>query len=102
MMGAATGGSRWDDVGRPTAVGLALAPFALLFTIWIPSFALIFGSAAVAAGALDVRWASGRRARFGLLPIGLGILAIVVTLIVVAITTTDPASGTANTVVSPA
>ena len=37
----------------------------------------------------------------GLLPIGLGILAIVLTLVVVAVTTTSPASGTANSAISP-
>jgi hypothetical protein len=99
-MAASMRRSRWH-IGHATAVGLAFVPFALVFTIWIPSLALIFGSVAVAAGALDVRWASGRRARFGLLSIGLGILAIVVTLIVVVVTSTGPTSGAANTTVSP-
>ena len=86
-MAASTRRSRWEGIGHATALGLAFAPFALLFTIWIPSFALIFGAVAVAAGSIDLRWASGRQVRFGLLPIGLGILAIVVTLIVVVVTT---------------
>jgi MFS superfamily sulfate permease-like transporter len=100
-MAASTRRSRWEGIGHATALGLAFAPFALLFSIWIPSFALIFGAVAIAAGSVDFRWASGRQARFGLLPIGLGILAIVVTLVVVALTTTGPASGVANTVVDP-
>jgi hypothetical protein len=99
-MADSTRRSRWEGIGHATTLGLAFAPFALLFSIWIPSFALIFGTVAVAAGSVDFRWASGRRARFGLVPIGLGILAIVVTLIVVA-TTTSPTSGAANTVVNP-
>jgi hypothetical protein len=100
-MAASTRRSRWEEIGHATTLGLAFAPFALLFTIWIPSFALIFAAVAIAAGSVDFRWASGRQARFGLLPIGLGILAIVVTLIVVAVTTTSPASGSATTVVAP-
>lgn len=100
-MAASTRRSRWEGIGHATTLGLAFAPFALLFSIWIPSFALIFGTIAIAAGSVDFRWASGRRARFGLVPIGLGILAIVVTLIVVAVSTTSPASGVANTVVDP-
>ncbi len=99
-MADSTRRSRWEGIGHATTLGLAFAPFALLFSIWIPSFALIFGTVAAAAGSVDFRWASGRRARFGLVPIGLGILAIVVTLIVVA-TTTSPTSGAANTVVNP-
>ena len=78
-----------------------LRAFALLFSMWIPSVALIIGTVAIAAGSVDFRWASGRQARFGLLPIGLGILAVVVTLVVVALTTTGPASGVTNTVVDP-
>ena len=97
-MAASTGRSRWDGIGHATAFGLAFVPFAFLFSFWIPSFALIFATVAIAAGSVDVRRTSGREARSGLLPIGLGTLAIVVTLIVVALTTTDPASGAANTV----
>jgi hypothetical protein len=93
--------SWWEDIGHATAVGMAFAPFALVFTIWIPSFALLFGVIAVAAGAIDVRWASGRRARWGLLPVGLGILGIVATQLVVAVTTTAPTNGSASTVVAP-
>jgi hypothetical protein len=100
-MAASTRRSRWEGIGLTTTIGLAFAPFAFLFSIWIPSFALIFATVAIAAGSVDFRWASGRRARFGLLPIALGILAIVVTLIVVAVTTTSPASGAATTVVVP-
>jgi hypothetical protein len=99
-MAASTRRSRWEGIGHATTLGLALVPFGLLLSISIPSFALIFGTGAVAAGSVDFRWASGRRARFGLVPIGLGILAIVVTLIVVA-TTTSPTSGEANTFVNP-
>jgi hypothetical protein len=101
-MAATTRRSRWDDIGHPTAAGLAFAPFALLFTVWMPSLALVFGAVAVAAGSLDLRWGSARQRRFALLAIGLGFLAIVVTLIVVAITTPDPVSGTAGTVDRPA
>jgi enoyl-CoA hydratase/carnithine racemase len=93
--------SRWEGIGHATTLGLTFAPFALLFSIWMPSVALIFGTAAIAAGSVDFRWASGRQARFGLVPIGLGILAVVVTLVVVALTTTGPASGVTNTVVDP-
>jgi hypothetical protein len=100
-MAGSTAHSWWEDIGHATAVGLAFAPFALVFTIWIPSFALLFGVIAVTAGAIDVRWASGRRARWGLLPIGLGILGILATLLVVAVTSTGPTSGSANTVVVP-
>jgi hypothetical protein len=100
-MAASTRRSRWEGVGHATTLGLAFAPFAFLFSIWIPSFALIFASVAIAAGSVDFRWASGRRARLGLFPIGLGFLAIVVTVVVVALTTTGPARGAANTVVGP-
>lgn len=98
-MAASTSRSRWEGIGRATTVGLALVPFAFVFSFWIPSFALIFAAVAIAAGSVDVRRASDRQARSGLLPIGLGILAVVVTLIVVALTTTAPASVGANTVV---
>ena len=100
-MAASTRRSRWEGIGHATTLGLAFAPFAVLFSIWIPSVALIFGTVAIAAGSVDFRWASGRQARFGLLPIGLGILAVVVTLVVVALTTTGPASGVTKTVVDP-
>ena len=100
-MAPSTRRSRWEGIRLTTTIGLAFAPFAFLFSIWIPSFALIFATVAIGAGSVDFRWASGRRARFGLLPIALGILAIVVTLIVVVVTTTSPASGAATTVVVP-
>jgi hypothetical protein len=100
-MTVSTRRSRLEGIGFATTLGLAFVPFAFLFSIWIPSFALIFAAVAIAAGSVDFRWASGRRARFGLVPIGLGILAIVITLIVVAVSTTGPASGVANTVVDP-
>jgi hypothetical protein len=100
-MAASTRRSWWEGIGHATTLGLAFAPFALLLSIWIPSFALIFGAVAIAAGSVDFRWASGRQARLGLLSIGLGILAIVITLIVVAVTTPSPANGAASTVVDP-
>ena len=93
--------SRWADVGHATVIGLAFAPFALLFAVWIPSLALVFGSAAVAAGCFDVRWSSGRRTRFALLAVGSGLLAIMLTMIVVVVTTTGPQRETGVIVVGP-
>jgi hypothetical protein len=91
-MRRATSGSRWDRVGHATTVGLAFGPFALLFSVWIPSLALILGTIAIVAGSLDARGGSGRRVRFARLAIGLGILAIVATAFVVIVSTPSGAT----------
>jgi hypothetical protein len=93
--------SRWGDIGQATALGLALAPFAFLFSAWIPSLAVIFAIGAIVGGSFDLPGSIGRRRRFALLAIALGILASVVTVIVVSLTTTGSVSGTAGTAVPP-
>jgi hypothetical protein len=73
QMTAATGG-RSADVGR-SSVGLALAPFAILFSFWIPTLALLLAVVPLVTGTLDLRGSTDRRRRVALLTVGLGLAA---------------------------
>ena len=76
-----------DEVGRWSVAGLAVAPFALLFSVWIPTLALILGLVTLVAGALDLRGATGRRRTFALGTLVLGLASIALVAIIVVVTT---------------
>jgi len=82
-----------SDVGRASIVGLAFAPFAILFCFWIPTLALLFAVVTLVTGALDLRGSTGPRRRVALLAVGLGLAAIALAVIVV-VATSGPRAGT--------
>jgi hypothetical protein len=85
---AATSGDRSNDViGGSSVVGFAIAPFAILFSVWIPTLALILGLVTLGLGAMDLRGATGRRRTFARLTLALGLASIALVLIVVVATT---------------
>jgi hypothetical protein len=86
-MGVTSGDRSNDEVGRWSAAGLAVAPFALLLSVWIPTLALILGLVTLVAGALDIRGATGRRRTFALWTLVLGLASIALVAIVVVVTT---------------
>ena len=89
------------DVGRASIVGLAFAPFAILFCFWIPTLALLFAAVTLVTGALDLRGSTGPRRRVALLSVALGIAAIALAVVVVAVTSEPPSSGTTVNSVPP-
>ena len=88
------------EVGRLSVAGLAFAPFAILFSFWIPTLALLFAAVTLVSGALDLRGSTGLRRRAALFSVGLGLAAIALTVIVVVVTS-GPSSGNAVTSVPP-
>ena len=88
------------EVGRLSVAGLAFAPFAILFSFWIPTLALLFAAVALVTGALDLRGSTGLRRRVALLSVGLGLAAIALAVIVVVVTS-GPSSGNAVNSVPP-
>ena len=82
-------------MGRLSVGGLAFAPFAIIFSFWIPRLALLFGVVTTVAGALDARGAAGRRRQVAFLTVGIGLAAIALTVIVVVLTSGPPESGNA-------
>jgi hypothetical protein len=91
----ATSSTTKSELGRFSVAGLAFAPFAILFTLWVPTLALIFAAVTIVAGALDLRGSSGLRRRMAILTVGLGLTAIALTVIVVVVSSGSPTSGTA-------
>ena len=81
------------DVGTRSVTGLAVAPFAILFSFWIPTLALLLGLVTIIAGALDLPGSTGLRRRAALWTIGLG-LASIALMVVVVIVTSGSGSGT--------
>jgi hypothetical protein len=75
-----------NDVGRLSFAGLAFAPFAILFSFWIPTLAFLFAAVTLVTGALDLRGSTGLRRRVALLSVGLGVAAIALAVIVVMVT----------------
>jgi hypothetical protein len=86
------------EIGLASVAGLAVAPFAILFSFWIPTMALLFAVVTIVAGALDLRRSTGSRRRIALLALVLGLAAIALVAIVV-VSTTGSSSG--NAVSSP-
>ena len=87
-------------IGHATTLGLAFAPFAILFSFWIPTLALLFAAVTLVTGALDLRGSTGLRRRVALLSVGLGLAAIALAVIVVVVTS-GPPSGDAVISVPP-
>jgi hypothetical protein len=83
-----------DEVGHGTVVGLAFGPFAILFTFWIPTLAVLFVIVAVVAGAIELRGSTGLRRRLALLSLGLGLGSIAL-LALVLFVPSGPSSGDA-------
>ena len=88
------------EVGRLSVAGLAFAPFAILFSFWIPTLALLFAAVTLVTGALDLRGSTGLRRRVALLSVGLGLAAIALAVTVVVVTS-GPSSGDAVNSVPP-
>jgi hypothetical protein len=86
------------EIGLASVAGLAAGPFAILFSFWIPTIALLFAVVTIVAGALDLRRSTGSRRRIALLALVLGLAAIALVAIVV-VSTTGSSSG--NAVSSP-
>jgi hypothetical protein len=86
-MAVTTGARSNDEVGRWSVAGLAVAPFAILFSVWIPTLALMLALVTLVAGALDLRRATGRRRTFARLTLLLGLASVTLVVIVVAVTT---------------
>jgi hypothetical protein len=86
-MGVTSGDRSTDEVGHWSVAGLAVAPFAILFSVWIPTIALVLGLVTLVAGALDLRGATGRRRTFARLALVLGLASIALVVIVVVVTT---------------
>jgi hypothetical protein len=91
---ATRAGTPKTEIGRASVVGLAFAPFAFLFSVWIPTPALLFALVSIFGGALDLRGSRGPRRRLATLSIGLGLGSIALMVIVVVVTT-GPSSGDA-------
>jgi hypothetical protein len=88
------------EVGRLSVAGLAFAPFAVLFSFWIPTLALLLAAVTLVTGALDLRGSTGLRRRLALLTGGLGLAAIALVVIVVVVTS-GSSSGTSVTSIPP-
>ncbi|HEX5937549.1 MAG TPA: hypothetical protein VFZ75_07680 [Actinomycetota bacterium] len=91
----ATPSTTKTEIGGLSVTGLAFAPFAILFTFWIPTLALVFAAVTIAGGALDLRASAGLRRRIALLAVGLGLAAIALTVVVVIVSSGSPTTGTA-------
>ena len=94
-----------DDVASRTSttgavVGIVLAIFGLLTSVWIPTLSLLLAAGAVALGLTQARHASGSRRSLAQLATIVGIAAVLLTIAIVVLTT-GSSSGDANQTVAP-
>jgi uncharacterized membrane protein len=87
-------------MGWSSVVGLAFAPFAILFSFWIPTLALLLAAVTIVTGTLDLRGSTDRRRRVALLTVGLGLAATALVLIVVVVTS-GSSSGPSSETIAP-
>lgn len=85
------------EIGFASVVGLAFTPFAILFSFWIPTLALLFALVMIVAGLLDLRASADIRRTVARLTLILG-LAAVALMVIVVVVTTGPSSGNAVSV----
>jgi hypothetical protein len=89
-----------QDAGLESYTAVASGILGVLTSLWIPTLGILFGALAVIFGFINLRGATGRRRALAIAAIVLGLLAPLIFVVVIVVSSGSPTSGNVGNTVS--